>query len=102
MVFSTCGYVHVQVFIISVLLPGNVHRALKLTNELLEIVPTHQRALGNKVYYLQDIENASKEQKRGDDGTEAVATDQVSSYHRNCVPGVPVGILSRNKHIQDG
>jgi hypothetical protein len=61
-----------------VLLPGNVHRALKLTNELLEIVPTHQRALGNKVYYLQDIENASKEQKRGDDGMEDVQSDQVS------------------------
>ena len=60
------------------LLPGNVHRALKLTNELLEIVPTHQRALGNKVYYLQDIENASKEQKRGDDGMEDVQSDQVS------------------------
>lgn len=84
---------------ISVLLPGNVHRASKLTNELLEIVPTHQQALGNKVYYLQDIENASKEQKRGDDGKEAVANDQVSLYYRNCILGVPVGILSRNKHI---
>jgi prolyl 4-hydroxylase len=58
--------------------PGNVHRALKLTNELLEIVPSHQRALGNKVYYLQDIEKLLKEQKRGDDGTTAVQTDQVS------------------------
>jgi len=89
----------VQGFSISVLFPGNVHRALKLTNELLEIVPTHQRALGNKVYYLQDIDNASKEQKRGDDGTEAVPSDQVSLYCRNYILGVPVGILSRNKHI---
>ncbi|KDR24152.1 prolyl 4-hydroxylase subunit alpha-1 [Zootermopsis nevadensis] len=56
---------------------GNVHRALKLTNELLDIVPSHQRALGNKVYYLQDIEKASKEQKRGDDGTAAVQSDQI-------------------------
>ena len=99
MVFSTSRYGHVQVFVILVLLPGNVHRALKLTNELLEIVPTHQRALGNKVYYLQDIENASKEQKRGDDGTEAVPSDQVSLYYRSCIPGVPVGIVSRNKQI---
>ncbi|XP_069668616.1 prolyl 4-hydroxylase subunit alpha-1-like isoform X2 [Periplaneta americana] len=61
---------------------GNVHRALKLTNELLEIVPTHQRALGNKVYYLQDIEKAAKEgQKRGDDGTGSVLSDQVSVAH---------------------
>jgi prolyl 4-hydroxylase len=51
---------------------------LKLTNELLEIVPSHQRALGNKVYYLQDIEKSLKEQKKGDDGTAAVQTDQVS------------------------
>jgi prolyl 4-hydroxylase len=71
-----------------VLLPGNVHRALKLTNELLEIVPTHQRALGNKVYYLQDIENASKEQKRGDDGTQAVPSDQVSLCYRNGTLGI--------------
>jgi len=83
--FSTCRYIYVQDFSISVLLPGNVHRALKLTNELLEIVPTHQRALGNKVYYLQDIEDASKEQKRGDDGTEDVPSDQVSLYCRNYV-----------------
>lgn len=57
---------------------GNVHRALKLTNELLEIVPSHQRALGNKVYYLEDIEKLLKEQKRGDDGKAAVQTDQIS------------------------
>ena len=31
----------------------------------MEIVPTHQWALGNKVYYLQDNENASEEQKKG-------------------------------------
>jgi len=86
-VFSTCHCVRVHIIIL-VFLPGNVHRALKLTNELLEIVPTHQRALGNKVYYLQDIENASKEQKRGDDGTEAVPSDQVSLYYRNCIPGI--------------
>jgi len=99
MVFSACHCLHVQDCIISVLIPGNVHRALKLTNELLEIVPTHQRALGNKVYYLQDIENALKEHKRGDDGTEAVPSDQVSSYYRNYILGVTVGIVSRNKHI---
>jgi hypothetical protein len=80
-----------------VLLPGNVHRALKLTNELLEIVPTHQRALGNKVYYLQDIENASKEQKRGDDGTGTVHSDQVSLSYRNYILGIQIVVLPRNK-----
>ena len=81
------------------LLAGNVHRALKLTNELLEIVPSHQRALGNKVYYLQDIENVSKEQKRGDDGTEVVHSDQASLSYRNYVLRVQIGVLSRNKFI---
>ncbi|PSN40929.1 Prolyl 4-hydroxylase subunit alpha-2 [Blattella germanica] len=33
---------------------GNVHRALQLTNELLSIIPTHQRALGNKVVTIND------------------------------------------------
>jgi hypothetical protein len=74
--------------------PGNVHRALKLTNELLEIVPSHQRALGNKVYYLQDIEKASREQKRGDDGTAAVQSDQVSLIYRNSIIRVQIVLLS--------
>lgn len=30
---------------------GNVKEALLLTNELLQIVPFHQRALGNKRHY---------------------------------------------------
>ncbi|KAJ9592145.1 hypothetical protein L9F63_001261, partial [Diploptera punctata] len=65
---------------------GNVHRALTLTNELLEIVPTHQRALGNKVFYLQDIEKASKEKRRGDDGTDAVQSDQVITVTEQVQP----------------
>lgn len=35
---------------------GNVQSALQMTDELLTIVPTHQRALSNKVYYLDAIE----------------------------------------------
>ncbi len=30
---------------------GNVKEALQLTNELLRIVPYHQRAIGNKKHY---------------------------------------------------
>jgi prolyl 4-hydroxylase len=30
---------------------GNMRRALRLTNELLELRPDHPRAYGNKVYY---------------------------------------------------
>ncbi|KAJ8977990.1 hypothetical protein NQ317_004535 [Molorchus minor] len=35
---------------------GNLPLALDLTNKLLEILPTHPRALGNKVYYEEEME----------------------------------------------
>lgn len=35
---------------------GNVHGALEMTDELLEIFPNHPRAMGNRVYYLNAIE----------------------------------------------
>ncbi|XP_065156462.1 prolyl 4-hydroxylase subunit alpha-1 [Atheta coriaria] len=52
---------------------GNVHLALDLTNKLLELVPTHPRATGNKVYYENSIEKTNLEQRKGDDGTDQVA-----------------------------
>lgn len=36
---------------------GNTHLALNLTNELLQVTPTHKRALGNKAYYEEELEN---------------------------------------------
>nr|CAD7265071.1 unnamed protein product [Timema shepardi] len=55
---------------------GNVHRALKLTDELLEILPNHERAVGNKVYYLQDLEKRKKGKKRGEDGADDTPADE--------------------------
>ncbi|XP_063244081.1 prolyl 4-hydroxylase subunit alpha-1 isoform X2 [Bacillus rossius redtenbacheri] len=53
----------------STYMQGNVNVALELTDELLEMVPDHQRALGNRVYYLADIERLGKDRrKRGEDG----------------------------------
>lgn len=46
---------------------GNVREALRLTNQLLGIIPGHERALGNKVYYESVIQKMQDEQKRGDD-----------------------------------
>uniref|UniRef100_A0A1B6CXX7 procollagen-proline 4-dioxygenase n=1 Tax=Clastoptera arizonana TaxID=38151 RepID=A0A1B6CXX7_9HEMI len=40
----------------STYMQGNVKSALQMTDELLTLVPTHQRALSNKVYYLDAIE----------------------------------------------
>nr|CAD7453803.1 unnamed protein product [Timema tahoe] len=60
----------------STYMQGNVHRALKLTDELLEILPNHERAVGNKVYYLQDLEKRKKGQKRGEDGADDTPADE--------------------------
>ncbi|GAB6027770.1 hypothetical protein CHUAL_002006 [Chamberlinius hualienensis] len=53
----------------SLFMQGNVRHALKLTNELLELVPNHSRAKGNLLYY-EDAISKQHQQKRGDDGDE--------------------------------
>ncbi|XP_068081878.1 prolyl 4-hydroxylase subunit alpha-1-like [Anabrus simplex] len=59
--------------------PGNVKTTLKSTDELLEILPGHQRGLdtGNKEYYLKDMEEkeSEREHKKGDDGENDVLAD---------------------------
>ncbi|RZF43753.1 hypothetical protein LSTR_LSTR009176 [Laodelphax striatellus] len=42
----------------STYMQGNVRSALQMTDELLTIVPTHQRALGNRAFYQAAIEKA--------------------------------------------
>ncbi|CAL1270717.1 unnamed protein product [Larinioides sclopetarius] len=51
----------------STYMQGNTRHALKLTNDLLELVPNHPRAAGNRAYYEDAIRNAAQ-MKRGDDG----------------------------------
>ncbi|KAG8197753.1 hypothetical protein JTE90_006799 [Oedothorax gibbosus] len=51
----------------STYMQGNTRHALKLTNDLLELVPDHPRAQGNRAYYEDAITNAAHT-KRGDDG----------------------------------
>lgn len=58
----------------STYMQGNVRTALKLTDELLEIVPSHQRALGNREYYLRDLE-ARDDRKKGEDGSGSMPAD---------------------------
>lgn len=55
--------------------PGNVARALSMTNELLELVPTHERALGNRAYYQKEIQSKASQskKKRGEDGKDDTA-----------------------------
>lgn len=71
----------VSLMAIALYCAGNVVRALSMTNELLELVPSHQRALGNRAYYQEEIQKRTNEsrRKRGEDGSEdSPAADQVS------------------------
>ncbi|KAJ1521335.1 hypothetical protein ONE63_003011 [Megalurothrips usitatus] len=52
----------------STYMEGNVHTALEMTDELLTLVPNHNRAIGNRVYYLQDISQRALQKKKGEDG----------------------------------
>ncbi|KAJ3641680.1 hypothetical protein Zmor_028164 [Zophobas morio] len=56
---------------------GNIRLALDLTNKLLEILPTHTRALGNKVYYEDELQKIVEEKRKGDDGSEAIQNDEI-------------------------
>lgn len=46
-----------------------------MTNELLELVPTHERALGNRAYYQKEIQSKASQsnKKRGEDGQDDTA-----------------------------
>lgn len=48
---------------------GDVEKALSMTNELLDLMPDHERAMGNKVYYEKEVEELEyTRRKKGDDG----------------------------------
>lgn len=58
---------------VSIFLSGNIKNALEMTNELLKILPNHERANGNKAFYEKELakEALSRADKmlRGDDGS---------------------------------
>ncbi|XP_058127570.1 prolyl 4-hydroxylase subunit alpha-1-like isoform X2 [Anopheles coustani] len=55
---------------------GNIQTALTMTEELLELVPDHERAVSNKAYYVKELEKeALQKVLRGDDGSEEVPID---------------------------
>lgn len=56
---------------------GDVQSALEMTKELLDMVPDHQRAQGNKYYYEKELSKINeKSVLRGDDGTDDVPVDK--------------------------
>lgn len=52
----------------STYMQGNVRQALKLTDELLVERPDHQRALGNRAYYVEAL-NLQQAKKHEDSDT---------------------------------
>jgi prolyl 4-hydroxylase len=67
---------------------GNVQSALDMTNELLTMVPDHQRARGNKFYYEKELAKLNeKSVLRGDDGSADVPIDKSLEFqHSNTGP----------------
>ncbi|KAK9871119.1 hypothetical protein WA026_011403 [Henosepilachna vigintioctopunctata] len=51
---------------------GNIPLALDLTNKLLEIIPSHPRALGNKVYYEDELEKYNRFKRKGEQEDENI------------------------------
>uniref|UniRef100_A0A146M0J2 procollagen-proline 4-dioxygenase n=1 Tax=Lygus hesperus TaxID=30085 RepID=A0A146M0J2_LYGHE len=47
----------------STYMEGNVKTALEMTNELLQLYPEHERALGNKAYYISVIDKEKNKDK---------------------------------------
>lgn len=54
----------------SIYMEGNLPMAMRLTKELLEIVPTHERANGNLKFYENKITEQTEQKKRGEDEEE--------------------------------
>lgn len=63
---------------------GNVQSALDMTDELLELVPDHSRARGNKFYYEKElVKLTEKSLLRGDDGSPDVPEDKSLEFQHS-------------------
>ncbi|XP_052860862.1 prolyl 4-hydroxylase subunit alpha-1-like [Anopheles cruzii] len=68
---------------------GNIQTALSMTEELLELVPNHERAVSNKAYYVKELEKeAHHKVLRGDDGSAEVPVDVNTIYKGDSSPHV--------------
>lgn len=63
---------------------GDVKSALDMTNELLDLVPDHSRAMGNKYYYEKELLKINeKSVLRGDDGSSDVPIDKSLEFQHS-------------------
>jgi len=67
----------------STFMQGNVREALQLTDELLELIPYHQRAMGNKKYYQDQLRERGMLNPRGDDASLDSKTQPFSTGNLN-------------------
>uniref|UniRef100_A0A182PPX1 procollagen-proline 4-dioxygenase n=1 Tax=Anopheles epiroticus TaxID=199890 RepID=A0A182PPX1_9DIPT len=62
---------------------GNIQTALLMTEELLELVPDHERAVSNKAYYEKELQKEAQQKiLRGDDGSEEVPIDTTTKIQK--------------------
>ncbi|XP_050074561.1 prolyl 4-hydroxylase subunit alpha-1-like isoform X2 [Anopheles maculipalpis] len=67
---------------------GNIQTALSMTEELLELVPDHERAVSNKAYYEKELQKEAQQKiLRGDDGSEEVPID-TTTIQKEATPHV--------------
>ncbi|XP_030369739.1 prolyl 4-hydroxylase subunit alpha-1 [Scaptodrosophila lebanonensis] len=63
---------------------GNVESALTMTNELLQLLPNHERANGNKKFYEKEIAHMQELKKmKGDDGTDEIPVSDLPVNKRD-------------------
>lgn len=48
-----------------------------MTKELLQLIPDHERATGNKVIYEKELASIEEMKMKGDDGSEKVAVSNL-------------------------
>lgn len=83
---------HFSFYIYMLFFSGNIPLALDLTNKLLEILPTHPRALGNKIYYEEElVKSSSDANRKGDDESEEITATEGVNYIKFKV--IQVGLL---------
>ncbi|KAK9754310.1 Prolyl 4-Hydroxylase alpha-subunit, N-terminal region [Popillia japonica] len=63
---------------------GDIALALDLTNKLLELIPTHERAIVNKKYYENEIAKSNLVNRKGDDKGTTLKSEIWLTYEALC------------------
>jgi len=69
---------------------GDIHKALRLTNQLLEQEPGHPRGVGNKAYYEQELSKAQSVDRRRKGETGDLEDAPKQQLQQNIAEGLTV------------